>query len=82
MEPPSQRRWQADEHHGAGCSVYFCGCALVGEAAMARRLLPISVKLGLSDGSADQHCSINALHWGSQDSGTGGRSVLFTIPPA
>ena len=48
---------------------------------MARRLLPISVKLGLSDGSADQHCSINALHWESQDSGTGGRSVLFTIPP-
>jgi len=81
MEPPWLRRRQAAERHGMNHSVYFCGCALVGEAAMARRLLPISVKLGLSDGSADQHCSINALHWESQDSGTGGRSVLFTIPP-
>jgi hypothetical protein len=42
--------------------VYFCGCALVGEVAMARNLLTTSVKLGLSDGSADQHCSINELH--------------------
>jgi hypothetical protein len=48
---------------------------------MARRFVPTSVKLGLAEGSADQHCSISDLHWGSQDSGTGGRSVLFTIPP-
>ena len=61
--------------------VYFCGCALVGEVAMARNLLTTSVKLGLSDGSANQHCSISELHCGSHDSGTGGRRVLFTIPP-
>lgn len=48
---------------------------------MERNLLAISVKLGLSDGSVDQHCSINDLHSGSQYSGTCGRSLLLTIPP-
>lgn len=46
-----------------------------------RNWLAISVKLGLSDGSADQHLSIKDLHSGSHDSGTGGLSVLLTIPP-
>ena len=48
---------------------------------MERNPLAISEKEGLSDGSDDQHLSISNLHSGSQDSGTGGRNVLFTIPP-
>ena len=48
---------------------------------MARSSSAISVKLGLSDGSDDQHLSISDLHSGSQDSGTGGRKVLLKIPP-
>jgi len=48
---------------------------------MERNPLAISVKEGLSDGSDDQHISISSLHSGSQDSGTGGLKVLFTIPP-
>lgn len=43
--------------------------------------LAISVKLGLSNGSEDQHLSISDLQSGSQDSGTGGLNVLLTIPP-
>lgn len=43
--------------------------------------LAMTVKLGLSDGSADQHLSINDFHSGSHDSGMSGRSVLLTIPP-
>lgn len=39
------------------------------------------MKLGLSDGSGDQHLSISDLHSESQESGIGGRSVLLTIPP-
>jgi hypothetical protein len=50
-------------------------------AAIARNSFAISVKFGLSDGSADQHLSINDLQSGSQVSGTGGRKVLLTIPP-
>src|SRR4051812_26530904 len=50
-------------------------------AAIERNLVAISVKLGLSNGSADQHCSINDVHSGSHNSGTGGRKVLLTIPP-
>lgn len=50
-------------------------------AAIDRNSFAISVKLGLSDGSADQHLSIIDLHSRSQDSGTGGRNVLLTIPP-
>lgn len=48
---------------------------------MARSRPAISVKLGRSDGSADQHCSINNLQSGSEFSGMGGRNVLLTIPP-
>lgn len=57
-------------------------CAL-GEilAAIDRNSLAISVKFGLSDGSDDQHLSINNVHSGSQCSGIGGRKVLLTIPP-
>lgn len=50
-------------------------------AAIDRNSFAISVKLGLSGSSDDQHLSINDLHSGSQPSGTGGRSVLLTIPP-
>lgn len=50
-------------------------------AAIERNSFAISVKFGLSDGSDDQHLSINDLHSGSHDSGMGGRSVLLTIPP-
>lgn len=46
-----------------------------------RKWLAMSVKLGLSTGSADQHLSIKDLQPGSHDSGTGGLSVLLTIPP-
>lgn len=49
---------------------------------ITRSSLAISVKLGLSDGSADQHRSMSDFQSESQDSGTGGRSVLLTIPPA
>jgi hypothetical protein len=49
---------------------------------MERSLFAISVKLGRSDGSVDQHCSISDLHSGSQESGTCGRRVLLTMPPA
>jgi len=57
-------------------------CAL-GEilAAIDRNSFAISVKVGLSDGSDDQHLSINIVHSGSQHSGIGGRKVLLTIPP-
>jgi hypothetical protein len=48
---------------------------------MARSMLTISVKVGRSDGSADQHCSISRLQCGSHESGTGGRRVSLTIPP-
>lgn len=48
---------------------------------MARNWFAIAVKLGLSEGSADQHRSISDLHSGSHDSGTEGRKVLLTIPP-
>jgi hypothetical protein len=48
---------------------------------MERKSLAISVNEGLSDGSDDQHLSISTLHSGSQDSGTRGRKVLFTMPP-
>jgi hypothetical protein len=50
-------------------------------AAIARNSFAISVKLGLSDGSDDQHLPITDLQSGSQDSGIGGRNVLLTIPP-
>lgn len=49
---------------------------------MERNLPAISVKVGRSDGSVDQHCSISDLHSGSQESGTAGRRVLLTMPPA
>lgn len=48
---------------------------------MERNSCAMSVKLGLSDGSDDQHLSISDLHSGSQDSGTSGRNVLLTMPP-
>lgn len=66
--------------NGECCSCWFCP---LGEilAAIERNSLAISVKVGLSDGSDDQHLSINNVHSGSQDSGTGGRKVLLTIPP-
>ena len=41
----------------------------------------ISVKAGRCEGSGDQHCSISLRHSGSQFAGTGGLSVLFTMPP-
>lgn len=50
-------------------------------AVIERSSFAISVKLGLSDGSDDQHLSISDLHSGSHDSGIGGRNVLLTIPP-
>ena len=46
-----------------------------------RRRLAISVKDGLAAGSGAQHCSISLLHSGSQELGTGGLSVLLTMPP-
>ncbi|KAK6927729.1 CAP domain [Dillenia turbinata] len=49
--------------------------------AIALNWLAISVKLGLSEGSEDQHHSINDFHSGSQDYAVGGRNVLLTIPP-
>ena len=65
----------------------FCCCGLLcpfggSFAAMERNWFAILVKLGLSDGSEDQHLSISDFHSGSQDSGTGGLKVLLTIPPA
>lgn len=65
---------------GGSCCYWFC--PLGGSfAAIERNSFAISVKLGLSDGSADQHFSISDLQSGSQDSGIGGRNVLLTIPP-
>ena len=49
---------------------------------MARSLPAISVKAGRCAGSGAQHCSMSLLHSGSHDAGTGGLSVLFTMPPA
>lgn len=49
---------------------------------IVRSLLVISVNDGRISGSGDQQCSISFLHSGSQRSGTGGRSVFFTIPPS
>ena len=61
---------------------YWYGCSFGGTLeVMVRNWFATSVKLGLSDGSALQHLSINILHSGSHDSGTAGRSVLLTIPP-
>jgi hypothetical protein len=48
---------------------------------MERSRFTTSVKLGRSDGSVAQHCSISALHSRSHVSGTGGRRVLLTMPP-
>lgn len=47
-----------------------------------RSRLAISVKDGRCAGSGAQHSSISFLHSRSQVAGTGGRNVLFTIPPA
>lgn len=58
----------------------FCGFGEI-FADMDLSSLAISVKLGLSDGSEDQHLSISDLQSGSQVSGSGGLSVLLTIPP-
>ncbi|KAL0910304.1 hypothetical protein M5K25_021272 [Dendrobium thyrsiflorum] len=60
--------------HQLSRGLYF-GIDDSSKAAMERNLLAISVKLGLSVGSADQHCSINAPHSGSQESGTVGLRV-------
>jgi hypothetical protein len=49
---------------------------------MLRSLFVISVNDGLASGSEAQHSSINFLHPVSQCSGTGGLSVLLTIPPS
>lgn len=49
---------------------------------MVRSLFAISVNEGRMVGYADQHCSINFLHSGSHVSGTLGRRVFCTIPPA
>ena len=49
--------------------------------AIERNLLAISVKVGLSNGSAAQHLSIRDLQSGSQFSGTGGLNVLLIMPP-
>lgn len=49
---------------------------------MTRSLFVISVNDGLASGSGDQHSSISFPHSGSQRCGTGGLSVLFTIPPS
>jgi hypothetical protein len=51
--------------------------SVAGEEAIARSLLAISLKGGLSDGSFDQHCSIRELHHASHDLGTSGRNVLL-----
>lgn len=82
------RLQKSSEWHRAGRSNHILFRLLLwpypfwgSEAAIARNLLAISVKLGLCEGSVAQHCSINDLHSASQDSGTGGRSVSFRIPP-
>lgn len=49
---------------------------------MARSLFVISVNDGLASGSGDQHSSMSFPQSGSQRCGTGGLSVLFTIPPS
>lgn len=49
---------------------------------IARSLFVISVNDGLASESGDQHSSISFPHSGSQRCGTGGLSVLFTIPPS
>lgn len=51
-------------------------------ADITRNLFVISVNDGRAAGSGDQHCSISFRHSGSQQSGTGGRRVLFIIPPS
>lgn len=78
MKCPGKREGRVTDHFWA-CTLAcpFCGRA----AAIDLSLSAISVKLGLSAGSADQHLSIRALHSDSQDSSTGGRNVLLTIPP-
>ncbi len=58
-------------------------CALGWVAAViARKLLAMSVKPGLSTGSDAQHLSINNFQLGSHQVGTFGRRVLLTMPPA
>jgi len=49
---------------------------------MERSRPAISVKAGRCAGSGAQHCSMSLLHSGSHEAGTGGLSVLFTMPPA
>lgn len=51
-------------------------------AAIPRSSLATSVKLGLDEGSADQHLSIRDFQTGSHQVGIFGRRVLLTIPPA
>ncbi|KAI6682365.1 hypothetical protein NL676_036246 [Syzygium grande] len=79
-------RWRAtDQDECAICLERF----EVGETLIFKKLfkaiehnsLAISAKLGLSDGSDDQHLSISDFHSGLQDAGTCGRSVLFKMPP-
>lgn len=57
-----------------------CGFVCVA-ADITRRRLAISVKDGRAVGSGAQHCSIRLLHSVSQELGTGGLSVLLTMPP-
>jgi hypothetical protein len=61
---------------------YLAPLARFAATDIERRRPAISVKAGRCAGSGAQHCSISRLHSGSHDAGTGGLSVLFTIPPA
>lgn len=61
---------------------YFIAFAWFAATDMARSLPAISVNAGRCAGSGAQHCSMSLLHSGSHDAGTGGLSVLFTMPPA
>ena len=47
-----------------------------------RKRRAISLNDGRATGSGAQHCSIRNFHSGSQELGTGGLSVLLTMPPA
>jgi len=61
---------------------YLVALAWFAATDMERSRPAISVKAGRCAGSGAQHCSMSLLHSGSHEAGTGGLSVLFTMPPA
>lgn len=61
---------------------FDCLVCAVEATDIARNVPATSVKDGRWAGSGAQHCSISLFQPRSQFGGTGGLSVLFTIPPA